>query len=125
MMILGVTVDRHTLRAVVAERTRQAIEVVSYYDRQLASANPGVEEFQAAIGDLIDEARVSDVAMVLNVPDVMITRLPNQERLHHRERARAARLLAESQGFGAPLLGDDAAGALLHHRVLVRAPGRR
>ena len=86
MMILGVTVDRNALRAVVAERTRQAIEVVSYYDRPLPSSNPGIEEFQAAIGDIIDEVRVSDVAMVLNVPDVMITRLPNQERLHHRER---------------------------------------
>lgn len=113
MMILGITVDGDRVRGVVAERTRQAIEVVSYYERPLPSLNPGVEEFQAIIHDLIDEARVSDVAMVLNVPDVLITRLPSQERLHHRERTRAARLLVESQGFGGsahlkmPMTSDD------------------
>lgn len=100
MMILGVTLDAGALRAVVAERTRHAIEIVSYHERPLASVTPTPDEVRVALHDLIDETRVRDVAMILNVPDVLITRLPNQERLHSRERQQAARLLVESYGFG-------------------------
>jgi Tfp pilus assembly protein PilN len=100
MMMLGVTIDNGALRAVVAERTRHAIDIVSYHERALASTTPTPDEVRVALHDIIDETHVRDVAMVLNVPDVMITRLPNQERLHGREREQAARLLVESYGFG-------------------------
>jgi Tfp pilus assembly protein PilN len=100
MMVLGVTLDAGALRAVLAERTRYAIEIVSYHERPLASVMPAPDEVRVALHGLIDETRVRDVAMILNVPDVLITRLPNQERLHGRERQQAARLLVESYGFG-------------------------
>jgi Tfp pilus assembly protein PilN len=100
MMVLGVTLAGDGLRAVVAERMRHAIEIVSYHEREIASASPSAEEVRVALHDLIDETRVRDVAMILNVPDVLITRIPNQERLHGRERHQAARLLVESYGFG-------------------------
>jgi hypothetical protein len=100
MMILGVSFQGMVMRAVVAERTRHAIEILEYFEQPLASAVPSNDELQAALQNIVDETHVADVAMVLNVPDVLITRLPGQERLHHRERVRSGRLLVENQGFG-------------------------